>query len=67
MRSLVRGFLAAKPYELGKVSAGVAAEIAGTDRLAFLTRLSRHGAPAINLRDEEVTHEIEAARKLAGQ
>ena len=59
--------LAAKLYELGKVSLGVAAEIASTDRLTFLGLLGRYGVAAINLRDEQVTREIEAARRLAGQ
>lgn len=62
-----RVLLAVKLYELGKVSAGVAAQIAGTDRLSFLELLSRYGVAAINLKDEEVTHEIEAARRLAGE
>jgi hypothetical protein len=41
-----RILLAAKLYELGKVSGGVA---------------------AINLKDEEVAYEIEAARRLASE
>lgn len=41
--------LAAKLYEMGKVTAGIAAKIAGVDRLTFLALLSRYGVPAINL------------------
>jgi len=59
-----RLLLAAKLYELGRVSAGMAAELAGLDRLAFLASLARYGVPAINLRDEEVEKELEAARRL---
>ncbi|HXH14486.1 MAG TPA: UPF0175 family protein [Alphaproteobacteria bacterium] len=59
--------LATKLYEMGKVSAGIAAQIAGTDRLAFLAQLTRYGVAAINIRDEEIEHEINAARKLAGE
>ncbi|MEW6572090.1 MAG: UPF0175 family protein [Bacillota bacterium] len=59
-----RFLLAAKLYELGRVSAGLAAELAGLDRLTFLASLARYGVPAINLRGEEITREIEAARKL---
>jgi predicted HTH domain antitoxin len=62
-----RILLAAKLYELGKVSGGVAAQLAGMDRLTFLTILSRYGVAAINLKDEEVAYEIEAARRLAGE
>ncbi|MBI3327680.1 MAG: UPF0175 family protein [Nitrospinae bacterium] len=62
-----RLLLAAKLYELGKVSGGVAAQLAGMDRLTFLTILSRYGVAAINLKDEEVAYEIEASRRLAGE
>ncbi len=57
---------AAKLYELGRLSAGQAARLAGIDRVAFLSRLSQIGVPVINLRDEEIGAEIEAARELAG-
>ena len=56
---------AAKLYELGKLSAGKAANLAGMERLAFLSRLSSVGVPAINLRDEEIDAEIEAAQYLS--
>lgn len=61
----VRMLLAVKLYELGKVSAGIAAQLASIDRLTFLHSLAHYQVPAINLQDEEVTAEIEAARKLA--
>jgi len=53
---------ATKLYELGRVSAGQAAEIAGLSRLAFLHRLAGTGAPAINLVGSEAEAEVEAAR-----
>lgn len=56
----------AKLYELGRLSSGQAARLAGMDRLGFLARLSQVGVAAINLRDEEVDAEVEAARELAG-
>jgi len=65
--SEARFLLAAKLYELGRVSAGMAAELAGLDRLTFLASLHRYGVPAINLRDEEVDRELEAARRLGGK
>ena len=59
-------FLAAvKLYELGRLSSGKAAELAGMTRVDFLESLARVGVPAINLRDEEVEQEIRAARDLA--
>ena len=60
------GFLAAaKLYELGRVSSGKAAKLAGMQRVEFLYRLSWVGVAAINLRDEEIDAEIEAAREIA--
>jgi hypothetical protein len=35
------------------------------DRVVFLYRLAEIGVPAINLRDEEIEAEIQAARELA--
>ena len=59
------GFLAAaKLYELGQLSSGKAARLAGMERVVFLQKLSEINVPAINLRDEEVTAEIEAAKEL---
>lgn len=55
---------AAKLYKLGRLSAGKAATLAGMERLVFLERLSSVGVPAINLRDEEIDAEIEAAQDL---
>lgn len=56
----------AKLYELGRLSSGKAARLAGLDRVSFLHELQRVGVPAINLRDEEIEAEIKAARDLAG-
>lgn len=57
---------AAKLYELGRLSSGKAALLAGMGRVAFLYELARIGVPAINLREEEVEAELQAARDLAG-
>ncbi len=56
---------AAKLYELGRLSAGQAARLANIDRVGFLARLSQIGVAAINLCDEEIEAEIEAAKELA--
>lgn len=59
-------FLAAvKLYELGRLSSGKAAELAGMGRVEFLWSLASVGVPAINLRDEEIELEVSAARELA--
>lgn len=55
---------AAKLFELGRLTAGKAARLAAMDRITFLYELGKIGIPAINLRDEEVDAEIQAARDL---
>ena len=62
----LRLLAAAKLYELGRLSSGKAAQLAGLDRVAFLHELDRVGVPAINLREEETEAEVQAARDLAG-
>ena len=62
----LRFMAAAKLYELGRLTAGEAAGLAGLARLRFLHRLSETDVPAINLRGTEVDAEIKAARDLAG-
>jgi predicted HTH domain antitoxin len=61
----LRFLAAAKLYELGRLSSGKAARLAGLDRVAFLHELGRIGVPAINLREEEAEAEVQAARGLA--
>lgn len=61
----LRFLAAAKLYELGRLSSGKAAQLAGMARVEFLRALARVGVPAINLRDEEVEAEIRAAGEMA--
>lgn len=61
----LRFLAAAKMYELGRLTAGKAAQLTEMKRLDFLYRLGTIGVPAINLRDEEVDAEIQAAQDLA--
>jgi predicted HTH domain antitoxin len=60
----VRFLAAAKLYELGKISSGKAAKMAGLDRVSFLERLGDYKIPAINIQAEEIEKEIEAVRSL---
>ncbi len=64
--SELRFLAAAKLFELGRLSSGKAARLAEMSRVSFLHQLERIGVPAINLRDEEIDAEIQAARELAG-
>jgi predicted HTH domain antitoxin len=62
----MRFLAAAKLFELGRLSSGKAARLAEMSRASFLHELDRIGVSAINLRDEEIDAEIQAARELAG-
>ena len=57
--------LAVKLFELGKLTSGKAAELAGMPRATFLYTLARYNVPAINLQAEENEQEIEAASAAA--
>ncbi len=61
----LRFMASAKLYELGRLSSGKAAKLSGMGRVAFLYRLAEVGIAVINLRDEEIEAEIQAARELA--
>jgi len=56
--------LAARLYEMGKLSSGKAAEMAGMARVEFLEALGRHGFAALHLDDEQI--EAELARRRPG-
>ena len=53
--------LAAKLFEMKRVSSGVAARLAGVDRAAFLLSLHRFGVAAIDLDDRELMDELRNA------
>ncbi len=54
--------LAAKLFELGRLSSGKAAEIAGMDRVTFLLSLHRVGVPVIDLDEREMEDEFKYGR-----
>jgi predicted HTH domain antitoxin len=61
----VRFLAAAKLFELGKLSSGKAAAMAGLGRVEFLHKLGAYGFYAINLHDEQIEAELNAAAELA--
>jgi len=61
----VRFLAAAKLFELGKLSSGKAAAMAGLGRVEFLHKLGAYGFHAINLDDEQIAAELQAAAELA--
>jgi predicted HTH domain antitoxin len=52
--------LAIKLYEVGKVSLGQAAKLAGFSKRAFMEMLGRHKVPVFNYSPEELRQEIDA-------
>jgi len=55
-----RLLLAIKLYEVGKVSLGQAAKLAGFSRRAFIDVLGRHKIPVFDYSPEELKQEIDA-------
>jgi predicted HTH domain antitoxin len=48
---------AAKLYELGRLSSGAAARLAGVPRVAFLSKLADYGVDTFRLNEEELAKE----------
>ena len=57
-----RRLLALKLYESGKLSTGLAARLAGMDRVDFMFELSRAGLSPFGETAEELTRDVEQAR-----
>lgn len=53
--------LASKLFELGRLSSGQAAELAGVTRVAFLRELSQYRVNAVDWNSEEFYQEIDNA------
>lgn len=54
-------FAAMKLYELGKLSSGRAAQLAGVSRVGFLQSLSRYDVPIFNLTENELKQDLNNA------
>ncbi len=52
---------AMKLYEIGRLTSGGAADLAGVTRVEFLTRLREYGVPAFHLSDVELREDVERA------
>jgi predicted HTH domain antitoxin len=55
--------VAAKLYELGRISSGRAAEMAGMSRVEFMEQLGRYRISIFNYPPEELEREIGEARE----
>lgn len=71
MEQHIRLMAALKMFELGKISSGRAAELAGMSRVEFFETCSRYRVSIFNYSPEELEQEIkkdlETARELSGQ
>ncbi|MBI3007997.1 MAG: UPF0175 family protein [Candidatus Omnitrophica bacterium] len=57
----IRMAAAAKLFELGKLSSGRAAELAGISRTSFLQALGRYGVPIFDMTLEDLKRDVENA------
>ncbi len=53
--------MAVKLFEMGRISSGMAAKIAGLDRVSFLLRLKDFNVPMINLNEKELHSDFQNA------
>jgi len=53
--------MAAKLFEMKRLSSGTAATLAGVDRVSFLLSLHRFGTAMIDLEEEELLSDLENA------
>ena len=67
LRSQILLMAALKMYELGKLSSGKAAELAGLSRVEFLEMCGRYRVPIFNYPPEELQAELAADLKAAEQ
>ena len=57
----LRMLAAVKLFELGKLSSGRAAQLAGVTRLEFLSSLGRYQVSPFALTEEQLKHDVERA------
>ncbi len=53
--------MAAKLFEMGKISSGIGARMAGISRVVFLKELHKYGVAAINYPSEELVADLNNA------
>lgn len=56
----IRMLAAAKLFEMGRMSSGAAAELAGIPRVVFLQRLGEYGVSVFDITEEELRQEAKA-------
>jgi predicted HTH domain antitoxin len=61
LASRIRFAASVKLYELGQLSAGAAAQLAGVAKPYFLSRLSDYGVDTFDFSEEDLTHDVGTA------
>jgi predicted HTH domain antitoxin len=59
--SRIRLAASVKLYEMGQLSSGAAAQLAGVPKPYFLSRLADYGVNTFDLSEEELTHDLKSA------
>lgn len=61
LASTIQFAASVKLYELGRLSSGAAAQLAGVSKPYFISRLADYGVTAFDLSEEELSHDLENA------
>lgn len=61
LASRIRFAASVKLYEMGQLSAGAAAQLAGVPKPYFLSRLADYGVNTFDLSEEELIHDLKSA------
>ena len=61
LASRIRFAASIKLYEMGQLSSGAAAQLAGVPKPYFLSRLADYGVNAFDLSEEELAHDLRNA------
>ena len=62
-REEAKMLIAVKLYEMGRLSTGAAAKLAGIPKPLFLTKLADYGVATFDLSDEELRRDMTHARR----
>ncbi|HEX4422006.1 MAG TPA: UPF0175 family protein [Kofleriaceae bacterium] len=61
----LRVLAAMKLFELGRVSSGAAAALAGMPRVAFLAKLGEYGVSPFQVTPADLEHDLDVARRAS--
>jgi len=61
LASRIRFAASVKLYEMGQLSSGAAAQLAGVPKPYFLSRLADYGVNTFDLSEQELSHDLKSA------